>query len=66
MHARGLSRSLSREEAITWLGRAADQGHAAAARELAALEGGSVAAEAAAEQEEAAADEAADDAFDRI
>jgi TPR repeat protein len=38
MYSRGLSTTLSREEAVDWLGRAAEQGHRSAARELAALQ----------------------------
>jgi hypothetical protein len=38
MYARKLSKTLSREDALEWLGRAADQGHVAAAHELAELQ----------------------------
>ena len=38
MYSRNLSRSLTREDALLWLGRAAEQGHGAAAKELDALE----------------------------
>lgn len=40
MYSRSLSKSLSREDALLWLGRAAEQGHEAAGRELIALEAG--------------------------
>ena len=42
MYSRHLSATLSRQEALDWLGRAAEQGHRAAARERAELEGASI------------------------
>jgi TPR repeat protein len=38
MYSRGLSKTLTRDEALEWLAKAAAQGHSAAERELAALE----------------------------
>ena len=39
MFSRQISTTLSRDEALDWLGRAAEQGHRSAARELAELQG---------------------------
>lgn len=45
MFSRGLSTTLSREEAMDWLSRASEQGHRSAARELVALQAMAAAAE---------------------
>ena len=38
MYSRELSQTMTREEALDWLGRAAEQGHRSATRELAELQ----------------------------